>query len=68
MGRAKSEALAVIQGLPDDCTWDDIRYRLFVRAQVEHGLAEAAAGNAVSHDDAKRQIEEWLQSSGLDRP
>ena len=66
MGSAKAEAMEVIRGLPDDCTWDDIRYRLYVRAQVERGLTAAAAGDTVSHDEAKRQIEEWLQSSGPD--
>jgi predicted transcriptional regulator len=68
MGRAKAEAIQLIQSLPDDCSWDDIRYRLYVRDAVERGLADVAAGRVVSQDEAQRQIEEWLQSSGRVTP
>jgi predicted transcriptional regulator len=68
MSAVKAEAIRLIQTLPDDCTWDDVRYRLYVQHAIERGLADVAAGRVVSHEDAKRQIEEWLQSSGLTTP
>ncbi len=67
MGQPKADALALIAALPDDATWADIHYRVSVCTSVERGIAAAAAGDVVPHEEAQRQIEEWLHSSGLDR-
>ena len=68
MGKVKAEAIRLIESLPDDCTWEELRYRLQVVEAVEEGLAAVAAGRVIPHDEAKRQAEEWLQSSGLIPP
>lgn len=67
MGNTKNAALDAIMALPDDCTWEDIQYRFHVRASVESGLAAAATGDFLTHEVAKRKLDEWLLSSGLDR-
>jgi hypothetical protein len=61
----KSRAINWIKGLPDNCTLDDIQYYLYVRRKIEAGLADAAKGKLIPHDEAKRRMNEWLKSRGL---
>ncbi len=42
---AKEEALKIIQGLPDDCSTDDILAELFFKKQVDAGLMDVARGS-----------------------
>ena len=49
-----------IAELPDDATTDDILDRLLLRLKVERGRAEIAAGNGISHADARRRLAKWL--------
>jgi predicted transcriptional regulator len=68
MSTVKQEVIRLIQSLPDDCTLEDIQYRLYLREQVEQGLADIEAGHVVSHEEAKRRIAEWRKSSGPRQP
>ena len=53
---AKETAKQVIDRLPDQATWDDILYELYVKQKIEAGLAAAAEGKTVAHEDAKRRL------------
>lgn len=52
---AKETAKQVIDRLPDQATWDDILYELYVKQKIEAGLA-AAESITVAHEDAKRRL------------
>ena len=64
MSAVKQQALELIESLPDDCTFDDIHYHLYVRQKVERGLAAIDEGRVVSQDEARRRVAEWAKSSG----
>ena len=64
MGAVKKQALALIRSLPDDCTWDEVSYRLYARREIEAGLADLAAGRVLSHEEVKRRSEKWRKSPG----
>ncbi|MBI1902637.1 MAG: hypothetical protein HYS13_16170 [Planctomycetia bacterium] len=53
---AKAEALRLIAALPDDATWDDVMYRLYVGRAIEAGLRDAEAGNFVEMSEVRRQF------------
>lgn len=40
----KSEAHRIVDQLPDDASWEDLIYQLYVRQSVEAGLRDAEAG------------------------
>ena len=61
---AKEEALKIIQGLPDDCSTDDILAELFFKKQVDAGLMDVAGGRVMSHDELKARIAKWRSSVG----
>ena len=65
MSVTKAEALRLIETLPEDCTYEDIHYPLYVQPKVERGLAAISAGQFVRQDEAEREVEGWLTSSGL---
>jgi predicted transcriptional regulator len=65
MSVTKAEALRLIETLPEDCTYEDIHYHLYVQQKVERGLAAVSTGQFVPQDEAEREVEGWLTSSGL---
>ncbi len=56
----KGDAIRLIQELPDDTTFEDIMYKLYVRAKIEEGLHELDEGQGISHDEAMNRISRWL--------
>lgn len=53
---AKEAARQIIDHLPDQATWDDIMYELYVKQKIEAGLADARAGRTVPHDEVKAEF------------
>jgi predicted transcriptional regulator len=68
MSPVKEAVIKLVQSLPDDCTLQDIQYHLYVRAKVEAGERDIAAGNVLTQEEAEREIAAWLQSFGPARP
>ena len=62
---AKRVMIEVAQTLPDDCTFDEAHYRLYLREMVERGLRAIDDGDYVSQEEAKRGMHEWRKSIGL---
>lgn len=60
MPSAKASAEALIRDLPEDATYDDIQYHLYVQQVIEERLAAVDRGEVVSHDEAKRRMAKWL--------
>ncbi|MGI9190255.1 MAG: hypothetical protein ACR2F9_08945 [Longimicrobiaceae bacterium] len=56
---AKQKALEVVQRLPPDATLEDVIEQLYFLYKVERGLAEADAGETVSHEEALAEREHW---------
>jgi predicted transcriptional regulator len=68
MKNPKTEALKMVEAMPDDIAWDSIVYRLFVRAKVEQGMADVEAGRVIAHDQMKKEIDAWRASRGPTTP
>ena len=60
MSSPKSDAQAMIDGLPEDASLEDIQYHLYVLEKVKRGLGRAETEGALSHDEAKARLSEWL--------
>ena len=56
--RAKDAAQAVVSSLPDDASWDDVQYHLYVRQQIEAGLADDDAGRLIDTDEIRKRLDE----------
>ena len=40
----KREAYHLLEKLPEDATWDDLMYEIYVRQAIETGLEDSEAG------------------------
>jgi len=40
----KEQARQLVEGLPEDATWEDLIYKIYVREAIEDGLRDADAG------------------------
>ncbi len=60
MVAAKEEAQKIIQNLPDDCTYEDIQYHLYVVEKINNGIERAKKGEVSSHHEARERMAKWL--------
>lgn len=60
----KAEIIHLLQALPDDCTLEDIQYRLYLRQLLDEGLADIDRGDVIPDAEAKRMMRAWLKSRG----
>lgn len=60
MTNPKAEVARMLEALPEDCSFEDIQYHLYVLEKVRRGLERAEAGGTVSHQDAKARRDQWL--------
>lgn len=62
MSAVKTEAQEMIKNLPDDCTYEDIQYHLYVIEKIERGIKRADSEEKTSHKDAKERMKKWLEN------
>jgi hypothetical protein len=51
----KEEAVRIVEALPEEATWDDLMYAIYVNKKVGQGQADVVAGNVVSHSQARKR-------------
>ena len=56
MNHAKNDAIATINRLSDEATWEEIMYELYVTKKVNHARDEVSRGEFISHDEAKKRL------------
>lgn len=56
----KAELLEIVRNLPDDCTYEDLQYQLYVRTKIQRAEESIARDGTVSHDEAKDRLARWL--------
>ena len=49
----KEEARRLVERLPEDATWEDIQYEVYVRQAIEARLKDARKGRTVSLAEAR---------------
>jgi predicted transcriptional regulator len=60
MKTAKEEVLEIVRDLPDESSYEDIQYHIYVRAKIEKSLADADAGRLIDHEEVERRATKWL--------
>lgn len=45
-----------LKTLPDDASWDDVMYRIYVRQKIEKGLKDVTDGNTVTVSDVRKRF------------
>jgi len=52
----KEEARRLVENLPEDVTWDDLMYQIYVRQTIEAGLADSEAGRVIDVEDVRKRF------------
>lgn len=60
MATVKQEIRRMIESLPEDATWEDVQYSIYVRERIERGRCEAADGKILDEEEVERRMKPWL--------
>lgn len=52
----REEAKRILEKLPDEASWDDIMYGMYVRKKIDDGLNAAEEGRMVSHEEVQKRF------------
>ena len=61
MKTAKDEVRRLLENVPDDASFDDIHYHIYVCQKVERGLDDVDAGNLLSQQEVESRVGQWLE-------
>ena len=56
MATVKEEARKLLERLPDEASWDDLMYEIYVQKKIDMGLKAAESGKLVPHEEVKRRL------------
>jgi hypothetical protein len=60
MATAKEVVLRLLENLPDDCTLDEIQYRIYVRPRIEEARQEIRTGQFLTTEEMEKDLAQWL--------
>jgi predicted transcriptional regulator len=52
----KEQARILVESLPEDSTWEDLMYEIYVRESVERGLEDVRAGRVKTSDEVRAKF------------
>jgi predicted transcriptional regulator len=58
---AKEQMIRILEGLPDDISYDALLEELVLSRMIKRGLADADAGRTISHKEMKSRIVSWAK-------
>ena len=56
MPNVKQEAQQLVDSLPDNATWDDLMYTIYVRQAVESGLQDSDTGRVLDVSEVRAKF------------
>ncbi len=60
MRTAKEEVRRMLDQIPDDATFEDIQYHIYVREKIERGLKDIQEGHLLSQEEVEQRMSKWL--------
>jgi predicted transcriptional regulator len=59
MGSAKDEVRRILEQIPDNASFEDIQYHIYVREKIDRGLEDVEQGRVLSQDEVERRMRKW---------
>jgi predicted transcriptional regulator len=60
MGKPKEEVRELLDNLPEDASYEDIQYHIYVRQAIQRGIEAADRGELVEQEEIERRMAKWL--------
>jgi predicted transcriptional regulator len=54
MAGVREEARRLIDALPEESSWDDLIYQMYVRKKIARGIEAADQGRVTAHEEVKK--------------
>jgi predicted transcriptional regulator len=61
MSLLKETAIESIKRLPDECTIEDIMYRIDLVAQIYEGVKDADSGRLITTEELLERVDKWAK-------
>ena len=55
--KVKDALAELARQLPDECTWEEVMYRLYVRQKIEAGIKDAEEGRLFDDDEVFKEYD-----------
>lgn len=62
MQTAKQEIEAMVRALPDDATFEDAQYRLYVLEKIRKGRESIERTGGIPQADVEKRLQKWLMT------
>lgn len=56
MQTIRDEARKIVDQLPDNATWEELAYRIYVRQKIEAGIKEADEGLLADQNEVESEM------------
>jgi hypothetical protein len=56
----KNDVLKIVERLPDDASYEDIQYHIYVRQKVLRGLKALKRGDTMTQREVDQRLAKWL--------
>jgi len=60
MGRPKEEVRRLLDTLPEETSFEDIQYHIYIQQAIQRGMDASARGELVEQDDIEKRMSKWL--------
>jgi predicted transcriptional regulator len=60
MERPKEEVRRLLDVLPEEVSFEDIHYHIYVQEAIRRGIEAAERGELVEQDEIERRMAKWL--------
>ena len=60
MQTAKQEVMELLKELPDDTTFEEIQYHLYVRQKIQRGIKDVEEGRTYTQEEMEKRMGKWL--------
>lgn len=57
---AKNDVQSLLNKLPDDCSYEDIQYHLYIVEKIKKGIERAELEDSISQEDVEKRFDKWI--------
>ena len=60
MSTAKDAVKKLLEQIPDDSSFEEIQYHIYVREKIELGLNDIREGRLLNQEEVEKRMSKWL--------
>lgn len=64
MSAPKEEVRRMLDRIPDDSTFEDIQYHIYVMSKIKRAEEDIREGRVLSQEEVERQVSKWFGKEG----